>query len=153
MKRYIVLIFTSIFLVSCDQIIDPSLERIEQVDVVDMSPSRLEVNAVMVFQNDNPFALQVSGTDMIASVDSIPIATIRQAYDTEMQPKAEFDMPVHIVMDLQELYADDPLGAISKGLKILSDRRLDVRFEGSLKVGKGAAKISVPYNQVEVVKF
>ena len=62
-------------------------------------------------------------------------------------------MPVRIDMDLSKLYKDDPLGAISKGLKIINEKQINVLFQGEIKVGKGKAMVSVPIDQLENVKF
>ena len=56
-------------------------------------------------------------------------------------------------MDLDKLYRENPIAAIGKGLQIMSDKRLMVKFIGTIDVGKGMAKISVPIDQEEMVAF
>ena len=85
--------------------------------------------------------------------DEIELAKINQTYETTMPSEGEFKMPININMDLDRLYKNDPLGAIGKGLQIMSDKKMDIQFKGTILVGKGFAKISVPVDQLEEVKF
>jgi len=62
-------------------------------------------------------------------------------------------MPINIKMDLDKLYRKNPVAALGKGLQIMSDRKLEVHFKGTINIGKGVAKISVPIDQKEMVEF
>lgn len=149
----ILLLALMISLASCADIIEPTIERVEDVDVVEMSKSRLELNAFMVLRNDNPFALDLAKANMKAYVDDIELATIDQTFDTSMPANDLFKMPISIKMDLERLYKENPIAAIGKGLQIMSDKKLNVRFRGSIDIGKGMAKITVPIDQEEMVAF
>ncbi len=138
---------------SCNAIVEPTLERIEDVDIVEMSKDRLELTASMVLNNPNSFALDIAKADLSAFVDDVELAQINQTYDTSMPSNGEFKMPIEIKMDLKKLYRDNPIAAIGKGLQLMADKKIDVRFSGTIKVGKGSAKISVPIDQIEEVKF
>lgn len=143
----------SIFLSSCSSILEPTVERIEDVDIVEMTKSKLELNAFMVLKNPNGFKLDLDNADLTVFVDDIELAKINQTYETTMPQKGEFNMPININMDLDKLYRDNPLAAIGKGLQIMSDKKLNVHFKGTILVGKGIAKISVPVDQIEEVRF
>lgn len=138
---------------SCSSVLEPTLERIEDVDIVEMSKSRLELNAFMVLKNPNGFALDLSKADITVYVDEIELAKIDQSYDTSMPKEGEFKMPVNIKLDLDKLYGDNPIAALGKGMQIMKDKKLTVQFKGTILVGKGVAKISVPIDQEEEVKF
>ena len=144
----LLLIFTS-----CSSILEPTVERIEDVDIVEMTRNKLELNAFMVLKNPNGFELDLENADLTVYVDDIELAKINQTYETSMPQNGEFNMPININMDLQKLYGDNPLAAIGKGLQIMSDKKLNVQFKGTISVGKGIAKISVPIDQQEEVKF
>ena len=149
---YSSLCFT-LFLSSCTSILEPTVERIENVDLVEMTRSNLELNAFMVLKNPNGFELDLENADLTVYADEIELAKINQTYETTMPSEGEFKMPININMDLDKLYKDDPLGAIGKGLQIMSDKKMEVQFKGTILVGKGFAKISVPVDQLEEVKF
>lgn len=143
-----------IFLTSCStSILEPTIEKIENVDIIEMSKSRLELNASMVLKNPNGFSLDLAKANIKAYVDDIELATIDQAFDTSMPANENFKMPINIKMDLDKLYKANPIAAIGKGIQIMSDKKLLVKFKGTIDVGKGMAKISVPIDQEEMVSF
>ena len=121
--------------------------------MVQISTKQVEINAFMVLKNSNVFPLDLEKADLKAIVDDIEIATVQQTYETSMPANSEFRMPVNIDMDLEKLYKENPLNAVSKGIKIMNDRSLSVHFVGDIAIGKGSAKITVPVNQTELVKF
>lgn len=154
MKKLIYISFwLTVILSSCSSILEPTVERIEDVDVVEMSKSRLELNAFMILNNPNGFELDLENANLTAYVDDIELAKINQTYETSMPSKGEFKMPININMDLDKLYRENPIAAIGKGLQIMSDRKLTVKFKGTILVGKGIAKVSVLVDQEEEVKF
>jgi LEA14-like dessication related protein len=138
---------------SCTSIEEPTLDRIEDVEIITLNKSKVEINANMVLKNPNGFALDLDKAELIALIDDIELATIDQTYETNMPANGEFKMPVYINMDLDKLYNDNPLAALGKGLQIMSARKLDVKFQGTIKVGKGMAKVSVKVDQIENVSF
>lgn len=140
-------------LVSCGSIEEPTLSEIKNVKVKEMSTSLVHVEADMILHNPNAFELDLSAADLTTTVDDIAIAEIDQSYDATMPAKADFAMPVTIKMDLNKLYNENPMSAIGKGMQILSDRKLDIRFIGTIKAGKGAMKISIDVDQLEEVRF
>lgn len=154
MKNQLLLLLLSIItMVSCGSVEEPSLTEIQNVEVKEMSTSLVHIEADMILHNPNAFALDLSAADLTATVDDIAIADIDQTYDASMPAKSDFAMPVTIKLDLNKLYNENPMAAIGKGMQILSDRKLDIRFKGTIKAGKGAMKISVDVNQLEEVRF
>ena len=152
-SRILFFILSILIMASCTSIEEPTLERVEDVEVITMNKSKVEINASMILNNPNSFALDLDKADLVAKLDDVEIANIDQTYETEMPANSEFKMPVYINMDLDKLYNDNPLQAIAKGLEIMSDRQLDVTFQGTIKVGKGFAKVSVAVDQLETVNF
>ena len=153
MRLFLILFTGILFLSSCNSFDEPTLEGIENVELEELSTKKLLVKADMLIHNPNPFALDLAEANLVAIVEEIELAEIKQTYDTEMAANENFRMPVEINLDLTKLYKDDPLGAISKGLKIVNERKLAVLFQGNIKVGKGNAKVPVPIDKIEEVKF
>lgn len=140
-------------LVGCSKPVEPTVERIDNVELLTMSKDNVDLTADMILHNANAFALDLSQADLVAMVDEIEVATISQSYDTTMPAQSDFAMPIRVQMDLKKLYGDSPLAAMGKALQVMADRRLDVRFVGVIKAGKGVAKVSIPVDQVESVSF
>ena len=154
MKSYLSILFLfALSLASCSEILEPEIIDVKNVEINEMNRSKLDIDAVMVLKNDNSFALDLASTSMKAYVDDIEMATIDQSFDTKMPANATFDMPININMDLEKLYRDNPIAALGKGMQIMSDRKLLVKFVGTIRVGKGVAKLTIPIDQEEMVEF
>lgn len=154
MRHLLPLFIITLALASCTTpITNPTIERIENVAIEDFNTKFLKGTADMVLQNPNSFALDLAGADLVAIIDSLELATIKQTYDTKMPANSEFRMPIRLEVGLQKMYEKDPLNALKKGMKMYTERELTIHFKGSIKVGKGMAKISVPVDQKELVKF
>lgn len=151
--KFLLFAFIGISLFSCQSLQDPSLERIENVDINTLSKERIDLKADMIIHNPNSVALDLASADLKVLVDNIEVASIKQSIDAKMPANKEFTMPVNISMDLARLYKENPVAAIGKGLQIMSDRKLEVMFKGNIKAGKGVAKLTVPIEQMEIVKF
>lgn len=151
----LITILITLLCISCNDIAlkDPTLERIEDVDIIEMSKDRIDMNAHLVINNPNGVGLDLASADLEVLVDNIVLANIKQTVDAEMPAKAEFKLPVKITMDLARLYKENPMAALSKGLKIMSDKKLEVQIKGNIKAGKGVAKLTVDVNQLEIVNF
>ena len=148
-------LIASTLFISCNSLTleDPTLERIEDVDIKEMNKDRVDMDAHLIINNPNGVALDLASADLEVLVDNIVIANIKQTLDATMPAKAEFKLPVNITLDLAKLYKSNPLAALSKGLQIMSDKKLEVQFKGNIKAGKGVAKLTVAVDQIEIVKF
>lgn len=153
MRRFCSILFLLVIIFACTPITEPTFERIANVEVLDVSTKQLRVNADMILMNNNSFALDLSSAEIKVIVDDIELADFVQNFDTSMPAKSEFEMPMEIEMKLERLYDRDPLGALTKGLKILSEKKLDVQFLGKIHVGKGMTKIPVAIDRMETIVF
>lgn len=149
----IILLFCFLFSSCTTSILKPTIEKIEDVDIIEMTRSKLELNAFMILKNPNGFSLDLAKANMKAYVDDVELAIIDQSFDTSMPANENFRMPITIKMDLDKLYEETPIAAIGKGLQIMSDKKLMVKFVGTIDIGKGMAKVSVPIDQEEMVAF
>lgn len=152
--RYLlsVLVFITC-LTACQRPQDPTVLRVENVDVKRFDKKAVHLAADMVLHNPNAFALELAKADLKAIVDEVELATISQAYDTDMPANSDFKMPIELTMDLEKLYGDNPVAAIGKAMQIMADRKLDVRFVGTIKAGSDGFKLDVPVDQLEEVSF
>lgn len=148
-------LLTIVLFTSCNELTleDPTLERVEDVDVKNMSKDLIAIEANLVINNPNIVALDLASADLNVLIDNIVIANIKQTVNATMLAKSEFKLPVKITMDLAKLSKENPITALSKGLQIISDRKLDLQFKGDIKAGKGIAKLTVAVDQVETAKF
>ena len=138
---------------SCSRIKDPDFRSIESVEIADLSTQRISFDCDLIFYNPNSFALDLDRAEIEILVDSIDIGQVKQTYNSLMPGKDNFNMPVFIDLDISKLYKGDALGAITRGLKIVKSRELEIHLKGNIYVGKGDIKIPVPVNRVTLVEF
>lgn len=150
--KYLILTLT-LTLFSCGTIENPTMERVENVMIENLNTKALIGTADIILNNPNPFTLDLSETDLVAIIDDIEVATLKQTYDTQMPANGEFKMPIKLHLDFDKLYKADPIGSIAKGMKIYKNREINIQFKGDIKMGKGSAMIAVPIDQIELVKF
>ena len=148
-------LLSALLFISCSDIAleEPTLERIEDVDIKEISKDLIDMNAHLIINNPNGVALDLASADLDVLVDDIVIANIKQTLDAKMPAKAEFKLPVRITLDLAQLYKDNPMAALGKGLQIVSNKKIEVQIKGKIKAGKGVAKLSVDVDQLEIVRF
>ena len=149
------MLFAITLLTSCNSLTleDPTLERIEDVDIKEMSKSRIDMDAHLIINNPNGVALDLASANLDVLIDDIVIANIKQSLDAKMPANSEFRLPVNITMDLEKLYNENPLTALGKGLQIMSEKKLETRFRGNIKAGKGMVKLKIDVDQLEIVMF
>lgn len=145
--------FSMLLFYSCESIKNPTLISIENVIIDELSTSTVSMNVDAILNNENSFALDLASAELQILVDDIEVAKIFQTFDTSMPGRSEFPMPLYIKMDLKQLAKDNPIAAVTQGLKIMSERQLNVQLLGTIRVGKGSAKIEVPIDQVQLVSF
>lgn len=155
MKPLLSILLLSLVGLSCSSISEPTVERIENVKIESFSQSRVSATADMVLLNDNAVTLDLAAADLVAIADGIEVATIKQNYDMTMQANAESKMPMSLDIDLQKIYdsTGDAVEKMNKAIELYSKRELLIQFQGTIKVGRGSAKLSVPIDKEELVKF
>lgn len=126
---------------------------IENVQIDQLSTSEVSVNVDVILNNGNDFALDLASADLQVLVDDIEVAKLFQTYDTSMPAQSDFPMPLYIKIDLGKLNKNNPIAAVTRGLKIVSERKLEVHLMGTIAVGKGSAKIQVPVDQIQTISF
>jgi len=152
-KNLLILFILLVSFTACTSVEEPTVERIEDVEIITLNKSKVEMNANMVLNNPNNFTLDLDKADLVAFIEEVQLASIVQTFETSMPANDEFKMPIYINMDLDKLYKDNPLAALGKGIQIISDRQLRINFKGKIYVGKGKVKVSVPVDQIETVSF
>jgi len=155
MRLLLFLFVLSLVGISCSSISEPTVERIQNVKIESFSQTKVSATADMVLRNDNAVTLDLSAADLVAIVDGIEVATIKQNYDMTMQANAESNMPMSLDIDLQKIYDSmgDTMEKMNMAMQLYSKRELLIQFKGTIKVGRGSAKLSVPIDKEELVKF
>jgi LEA14-like dessication related protein len=144
MKKLLFL-FTILLLGSCKnpykdiafvEIKNPTLEKV--------TLHQLDILATCVLYNPNSVAINLEEVDFDVYVNGNKTALIKQLEKVLMPANSEFEFPIRASVSPKEVYGEKGKGVLGAALQILASQKVDVKYEGSIKVGKGAIHFRVP---------
>jgi hypothetical protein len=71
-------------------------------------------------------------------------AVINQREDVVMPAYSEFEFPIRTSVKLTDIQGEQGLGILGAALQFLVSQKVDVKYQGTITVGKGAVNFSVP---------
>lgn len=141
MKRLLTSYFPAIFFVlffmsSCRNMKDLEFRDYENMRLEKMgfSTSRLLVD--LIYYNPNNFGLQLNNTDLDIFINGKLLGHSSQDFQVSIPKRKEFTLPMAIDIDMKNL--------LSNGFIALSNKEVNVRLLGKIKVGKGGIFKSFP---------
>jgi LEA14-like dessication related protein len=144
MKKLLILISIIVFS-SCDNPYEDILfVEIKNAEIIKADFSNLEITATCVLFNPNSVGLNLKNADFDVYVNGKKAATIDQNEDVVMPANSDFEFPIKTTINPKELYGDKGKGLLGATLQILGNQKIDVKYEGTIKVGKGAINFNVP---------
>ena len=57
---------------------------------------------------------------------------------------SEFDFPIRASVNPKDIYGEKGKGVLGAALQILASQKVDIKYDGSINVGKGAINFTVP---------
>ncbi len=99
----------------------------------------------LVYFNPNNYGLQLKRTDLEVYINNVYVGHTSQEYQVTIPKKEEFSIPIHIDVDMQNLFKNS--------LNALMKNEVTVKLNGSVKVGKANVFISFPVNYEEKQAF
>ena len=152
LKSGLLILIISVFF-SCTEIRHPEVIGFDSIELVNLSTNNFKVNGDIIFYNHNPFSLDLDKAEIDIQVDGISLGSVIQNYNTSMPSSSEFNMPVTIDLNLEKLYQNDATSAITRGLKIVRSKELEIFMDGYITVGRGSLEIRVPIEKTEKLAF
>jgi LEA14-like dessication related protein len=118
------------------EIKNPALEK--------ATPNQLDILATCVLYNPNSAALNLEEVDLDVYINGNKIALIHQVETVVMPSSSEFEFAIRTALNPREVYGDKGKGVLGAALQILASQKVDVKYEGSIKVGIGAFYFRIP---------
>lgn len=152
MKRPFPLLFTVlllaiVFMPSCRNVKDLEFRDYKnmRLDGLGFSSSRLLVD--LIYYNPNNFGLQLNNTDLDIFVNDNFLGHSSQNLQVAIPARKEFTLPMAVDLDMKNL--------LKNGLTALSNKEVNVRLVGKIKLGKGGFYKSFPvdYTTKQVFSF
>jgi len=149
----VLLLIIGLLITGCNSVEDPTLLGIQNVEVLDANKEKISLDAELVFNNPNGFSIDIDNAELMAYLDDVEVASFSQKVNATMKAKEEFHMPFHIDIDMNKIYKMDPMFALTKGLKILRDKKVKIRYVGTIYCGHKSLKIPIEVDREEWVNF
>ena len=139
------LLFTIVFLSSCDS----PYEEIVFVEIKDaqlekVMGNQLDIVATCVLYNPNSLGLNLKEADFDVYISGKKASEIHQQEDVVMPANSEFEFSIRTSVNLTDIHGDQGIGILGAALQFLSSQKVDVKYQGTIIVGKGAVNFSVP---------
>lgn len=154
MFRYIALLaLVSIAFSSCNfEKMQPTLQNVKNIKVLEFSKSNVSIEADMVFNNPNRFSVNLESMDMELFVNNTKVTDIQQTSATSIAANSDFEIPVKLDYSPLETMTSDPQQLINSFGSILVNKNADVLIKGTAAFSILGVKIKVPINHTETVK-
>jgi LEA14-like dessication related protein len=139
------LLFTIVFLSSCDSPYeDIVFVEIKDVQLEKSAGNQLDIVATCVLYNPNSVGLNLKEADFDMYISGKKAAVINQREDVVMPAYSEFEFPIRTSVKLTDIQGEQGLGILGAALQFLVSQKVDVKYQGTITVGKGAVNFSVP---------
>jgi LEA14-like dessication related protein len=125
-------------LFSCQKPLIPEYQAFENFGISQIGLGESVVSADLKYYNPNNYALQLKRADLNISLDDKPVGT--SILDTLiMIPKRDtFLLPVKMRVNIKQL--------LSNALSLLLNSEIDVKVNGSVRLGKSGVFFNMPVN-------
>ncbi|AGC76453.1 LEA14-like dessication related protein [Nonlabens dokdonensis] len=118
--------------------------EIKDANLEKVSATKLEIAATCVLYNPNSVGLNLKEADFDVYLNGKKSAIIDQNENVEMPANSEFDFPIRASVNPKDIYGEKGKGVLGAALQILASQKVDVKYDGSINVGKGAINFTVP---------
>ncbi|MEM1214192.1 MAG: hypothetical protein AAGJ82_00805 [Bacteroidota bacterium] len=153
--RYSLLLLSVLTLLtfSCDGPQEPEITGFKNVRTTKVTKNEIVIVADLVGFNPNPVGGTVSDTDVIVTVNGVETAAVVQDKDAEIAADGEFMIPLVCSVSPERLFKEDRNGLIGGLLNAALNRKVDVEYQGELKLKVAGITFEEPIDYKEEIKI
>ncbi|MGJ8683816.1 MAG: LEA type 2 family protein [Nonlabens sp.] len=145
MRAFIILCSILFLMTSCEDAYEEVVfMEIKNVKIKNATTDNVELTGDCVLYNPNPVGLDLTQAKFDVYVDGRKTAEINQDLDIEMPASGEFILPLTARMSPKEFYGEKGGGLLNATLQILVNQKVAIKYEGSIRAGKGMMNFQVP---------
>lgn len=130
-----------LFTFSCSSPQEPVFKTLDNVKTTKANAQEITVTAEAVYFNPNGISLTLSATDIDVFANDVEVAKIAQDLAAEIPAKSEFRIPLTFSAKPRDIYQKDKGGLIGGALNALLNKKVDVRYSGTVTV----KMLGIPY--------
>ncbi|WP_157474077.1 LEA type 2 family protein [Flavihumibacter petaseus] len=131
-----VLLFLSFGLFSCSKPVIPEYQAFENFQLSKISLGETVVSADLKYYNPNPYPLQLKHADLAIRLEDKPVGTTVLDTLITIPEKDTFYIPVSLKVNMKQL--------LSNALTLLMQSEIDVKVDGTVKMGKSGIFFNMP---------
>jgi len=129
---------------------DPiTFTKIEGVKLAGINSTYLNLKAEAVFNNPNTVRGKLKRVELVVMIKQDTVALLSQIESLKIQKESEFRVPLNIKLAMKDLQK----GLLSNALSLLTKKKADLRFAGTIKVSTAGFTRNVPVDYVVHVTF
>lgn len=145
MRTLLALLSVLFMMTSCEDAYEEVVfMEIKNVKIKKATGDHLEISGDCVLFNPNAVGLDLTQAKFDVYVDGRKTAVINQSLDIEMPASGEFTLPLSAQLSPKELYGEKGSGLLNATLQILLSQKVNIKYDGSIRAGKGMVNFEVP---------
>lgn len=131
---------------ACETPKQPVFKNLENVNFDSWTKGNIKLSANAVFTNPNPFAVQLTGTDMNLLLNGQKTAHMQQTVEMQVPPMQDFRVPINLNINPKDLSSDLLLDG---ALALFTNKKVKMRLNGTvaIKVLQIEFKIPIDHEQ------
>ncbi|KEZ92621.1 LEA/WHy family protein [Nonlabens ulvanivorans] len=145
MRALLLLCSVLIAMTSCqDAYEEVVFMEIKNVKINNATSDNVQLSGDCVLFNPNAVGLDLTKAKFDVYVNGRKTAEINQDLDVEMPASDEFILPLKATMSPKDFYGEKGRGLLDATLQILVNQKVDIKYNGSIRAGKGMVNFEVP---------
>ncbi|MBF4985672.1 LEA type 2 family protein [Nonlabens mediterrranea] len=118
--------------------------EIKNVKIKNATSELVQLSGDCTLFNPNPVGLDLTKAKFDVYVNGRKTAEINQDLDVKMPANQEFILPLNATMSPKDFYGEKGRGLLDATLQILVKQKVDIKYNGSIRAGKGIVTFEVP---------
>ena len=136
-NTFFILIFISLFLLSCTKFKDLEFKEYRDVKLDKVGFNKTTLSLSLVYYNPNNFGLELNHTEMDLFINDNYLGHVDQNVQVRVPKRDKFTLPIKIDIDMKNI--------IKNGLMGLFNKEVEIRAKGKIKAGKANIFKVVPF--------
>jgi LEA14-like dessication related protein len=124
--------------------IEPKFQKIENIEVTDLTATKVTITADVVVYNPNSISIYLNHIELDVFANKLKVGHVTQTKQTEIAKKENFNIPLAVSFNPKALFQDNFMGLLEAALSSYQKEEIDLEFAGSAQFEVKGVKFTVP---------
>jgi LEA14-like dessication related protein len=147
--RFSTLIFSLLFISSCDEYKDVTISGVENVKVVKLDKTGIELELSVRVKNPNSMGFTIYKPDMDAIINDVPVGKLKVSRKIHVKANSEDLHTFTVSTDFSKLSMSDA----AKMLSLLYSKNATLAVKGTIKVGNLFYRKTFPVERKQKIQL